>query len=158
MKNIITLFTLLILFCTKAFAANTVGTVSAKIVPVIDVSVSSDLSFGFVDISPESENIGQDEMLAGDMKLMEDGNMEPAIFDISGLDNVSYNFVIPVKVTLTDSNSNSITANLSLEANKNSRSLDNSGKDSVIVNGTLLVSSNQSIGHYSGTYNVNIYY
>lgn len=159
MKILLSFFISILFFCSNCFAASSaIGTVTTTITPAIDVSKSSDLSFGSVSVGATPGTISQDGITTGGVDLVDASNNSAAIFDVSGLGSTSYNFTIPGTVTLTDSGSNEMVANLSFANGSSARSLTEAGVEEVAIYGVLNVGANQAIGNYAGTYNVNVAY
>jgi spore coat protein U-like protein len=159
MKVFSLFFTAIFFFCSNLFAANsTVGNAAATIAPAINISKASDLNFGTISVGSNSGIINNEGSTTGGIEIVDSSSSSPAIFDVSGLGDTSYNFTIPDEVTLTDSSSNEIIADLFFANGNSARSLAEAGIEEVAINGSLNVNANQAIGNYSGTYNVNVAY
>lgn len=125
---------------------------------------TQDLSFGAfaagmggtVTVSPQSVRTATE-----DVTLMTGGQFSqgsPAIFDVSGSANATYQITLPTdgEVTLTGSQGSSMTISSFTSSPAGDGQLNSLGTQTLYVGATVGVGSNQAPGTYSGSFTVTV--
>ena len=147
---------------TVASAAPVTATAQAKakVLKQISVTKAADLDFGTIVVSTSAGTVAIDA--AGsrtcDAALTCSGTVSAAAFAIGGTKNEAVTITSDPSVTLINALDGSQTMTAALVRSANGLTLDNSGKGSFNVGGTLSVAASQLDGLYSGDFNVTVDY
>ncbi len=135
------------------------GTSNATVITPISVSAGNDLEFGsFAVDGSTAGTITQAGATTGGVTAASGGTTRSAAtFSVSGNGSTPYTFTLPSTATLSDGASHNMTATLSFASGNASRTL-SSGAETVTINGSLAVAANQTVGSYTGTYDVTVSY
>jgi len=161
-------------FCGILMAAGTVGMagpvwadsitapVSARIVSTVNLITLSGLEFGEISASSAPGTI---VLAPGGARTSTQGATlnsavpgGPASFEIIGDPSSSYIINLPISVTLSSSNGQSMEVNQFTSLPSQSGQLDGGGRQTLFVGGTLNVNANQLYGNYSGVMSVTVEY
>lgn len=153
-----------VVLAAGAAQANTVSaTASAKILKPVTIAQTAQ-KLNFASIAVDATNGGTVDTANGPSagtQLI--GTPTPAIFSVTGDENLSYTTTLPEIVTLTGPGADMV-AHLRFSNNGNAnKTLSGvgylvAGADNVVVNGNLAVAAGQTNGNYSGSYDITVNY
>lgn len=154
MTKFLALAIVMLAFSAVTFAQVTAtATASATIVTPIAITKTFDLSFGNVAVSGVAGTVKMDladtrTVLGGVTLPAVTGTVTSAKFNVTGSANLTYSISLPGAITLTGPG-----APMSLDSWVSSPSptgtLDGSGKETIILGGTLHVAAGQVAGAYT---------
>jgi len=161
--NALAIFGLALLFASPASADSVGGTSAAAVViPVTVVATTAAMDLGSfsagtggtVTLTPD----GSGGSISVDSGMIHFGGQQEAVFTVTGAASTSYTFSVASGGALSGpSGSGTLTMTPTYSHNAAS-ALDGSGADVVEVGASVVVSSNQEPGTYSGTFTVTVNY
>ncbi len=170
MKKLVYLFATLFIVAiatenVKAQSSATVNDASAGATIIAPIELNNDLSLEFGKIVKSSDG-GNVIVSASDAPTRTpDGGLtfinsdvwRPAKFTVNGDDDQSFSITKPATVKLNGPSSSEMTITTSISGNTTGVTT-SSGSYVFYVGGTLAVASDQTIGDYTGTYEVTVQY
>ncbi len=152
------------IFSNNVMAQNTAtdaAAAKATIIAPITISNTADLNFGdvidgtgYVTLSTAGLRTSDYQAFSGTQV----GTVSVASFDITGQATYTYAITLPASATLTETGTDTMTVDTFVSDPATSSALDGSGNDVVLVGATLHVISGQTVGLYTGTFNVTVAY
>jgi len=158
---------LLMLACSLGFAgelsaASITAPVSARIISTANLVTLSGMQFGEISASNMPGTI---VLEPGGARTSTQGATlnsavpgGPASFELIGSPSATYIVTLPVSVTLRSSNGQSMEVDQFTSLPSETGRLDNGGRQTLFVGGTLNVNANQLYGDYTGILNVTVEY
>lgn len=156
----IILTVLVFVFIEHSYAQNC--TAFATIVPPLQLIKTSDLSFGEIVAGSQngkvSVGIDNSRTASGGIHLVTtEENLNTAAFDIQGFPNSSFTVSIPSYVFISHGPNNMKVENF-VSSLGNTSILDSRGVAALKIGATLNVNANQSVGVYTGAFDVTVAY
>ncbi|MEJ2107046.1 MAG: DUF4402 domain-containing protein [Acidiferrobacteraceae bacterium] len=152
----------LALVAVDGFAATGTALVRADVLTTTSVSASVALNFGELTAGPDAATVvlGPDgsRTSTGGANINSASISSPATFHLVGTPNANFTVSLPLAVTLTDRNGNTMVVNQFLSQPSGASVLDATGERVLAIGGTLNVAPNQVFGSYSGMMDVTITY
>ena len=146
----------------QGWAGNVTAPVSARIVSLVNLVTLSGMRFGEISASSAPGTIvlepGGARTSTQGATLNSAVRGGPASFEIIGAPSSTYIVSLPVSVTLSSSNGESMEVNQFTSLPSQTGQLDGGGRQTLFVGGTLNVNANQLYGSYSGVMAVTVEY
>ena len=146
--------------CTTAGLGRTLtGTIPLRIITALSITAGTNLAFGTVAASGTAGTITQAGAVTGGVTAIS-STRSAGTFTVSGETNgtpIPYTFTLPATTSLTGPGT-AMVATLSYSSGSGARTLSAGGTDTVTINGRLAIGANQTLGTYTGTYNVTVNY
>jgi hypothetical protein len=149
----------------NSYAVTGTATGTATVITPIGITKTADLDFG--SFSSITDGAGGTVVIApngnrsatGDVALSTVGSatVSAASFNVAGQADATYAITLPESATLTNG-ANTMSIDTFTSSPGTSGTLDNTGKQSLAVGGTLHVGATQAAGTYAGTFNVSVEY
>lgn len=147
---------------TDLHADSATAPVTARIVSAVNMITLSGLEFGEISASSSPGTIilepggARSSTQGATLNSAVPGG--PASFEIIGTPSSTYIITLPVAVTLSSSNGQSMQVNRFTSLPSQTGQLDAGGRQTVFVGGTLNVNANQLYGSYSGVMSITVEY
>ena len=149
-------------FTGQLSAGSVTAPVSARIVSTVNLVTLSGMQFGEISASSAPGTI---VLEPGGARTSTQGATlnsavpgGPASFEIIGDPSSTYLITLPVSVTLSSSNGESMKVDQFTSLPSQTGQLDGGGRATLFVGGTLNVNANQLFGNYSGVMSVTVEY
>jgi len=135
---------------------------SSTVVPAITITKTSDLQFGLIVAGPGGTVvIGTDGTLTASGPTALSNASYPvtaAGFTVTGMATLAYTITLPTTITLNGPSSSTMSIGNFISNPANTGTIGAGGTSTLAVGGTLTVSSTQTPGAYTGTFNVTVNY
>ena len=144
------------------YAASVTAPVTARIVSTVNLITLSGMQFGEISASNMPGTIvlepGGSRTATQGATLNSTVPGGPASFEVVGDPSATYIVTLPVSVTLTSANGESMEVDQFTSLPSQTGQLDGGGRQTLYVGGTLNVNANQLYGSYSGLMSVTVEY
>ncbi len=153
-----------LLAAASAFGATASSNANAEIVPAIAIANTAALEFGQIAASGSTGTVtistAGARSSSGGVTLGNQTAASAASFDVTGAANNTYAITLPSSVDIDDGASHTMTVDtfLSNPSAGAGGTLSAGGAQTLTVGATLHVGINQTIGSYTGTFNVSVDY